>query len=84
MAGADGEFATYIGSVRLTREGEVRWTTFSIFASQPRWRSEGIQLGGLRSSKVIGNWFDKYVLPFAVRTSRHHCLHRWLCSDTCI
>ncbi|KAI3402171.1 hypothetical protein diail_100 [Diaporthe ilicicola] len=47
------------GSVRLTREGEVRWTSHSIFNGQERWRSESIQVGGLRSSKVIGNWFDK-------------------------
>ncbi|KAL1879713.1 hypothetical protein Daus18300_001550 [Diaporthe australafricana] len=47
------------GSVRLTREGEVRWTSHSIFNGQERWRSEGIQIGGLRSSKVVGNWFDK-------------------------
>ncbi|KUI68488.1 hypothetical protein VM1G_03941 [Cytospora mali] len=47
------------GSVRLTREGEVRWTSFSLFSGQARWRSEGIQLGGIRSCKVVGNWFDK-------------------------
>ncbi|KAJ0115298.1 f-box domain-containing protein [Diaporthe amygdali] len=47
------------GSVRLTREGEVRWTSHSIFNGQERWRSESIQVGGLRSSKVVGNWFDK-------------------------
>ncbi|KAF7562514.1 hypothetical protein G7046_g1626 [Stylonectria norvegica] len=47
------------GSVRLTKEGEVRWTTFSIFHSQERWRSEGIQVGGVRSARgVVGNWFD--------------------------
>ncbi|KAG6366353.1 hypothetical protein INS49_000530 [Diaporthe citri] len=47
------------GSVRLTREGEVRWTSHSIFNGQERWRSESIQVGGLRSAKVVGNWFDK-------------------------
>ncbi|KAJ9149030.1 F-box domain-containing protein [Pleurostoma richardsiae] len=47
------------GTARLTREGEVRWTTFSIFGGQERWRSEGIQLGGIRSTTVVGNWFDK-------------------------
>ncbi len=48
------------GTCRLTREGEVRWTTFSIFGGQERWRSEGIQLGGVRSARgVVGNWFDK-------------------------
>lgn len=50
--------------VRTTREGEIRWTTLSIFNGTERWRSESIQLGGIRSSKVIGNWFDKYVSLF--------------------
>ncbi|KAF7543558.1 hypothetical protein G7Z17_g10638 [Cylindrodendrum hubeiense] len=48
------------GTVRLTREGEVRWTTFTIFNGQERWRSEGIQVGGVRSARgVVGNWFDR-------------------------
>ncbi|KAH7017355.1 hypothetical protein EDB80DRAFT_282335 [Ilyonectria destructans] len=48
------------GTVRLTREGDVRWTTFSIFNGQERWRSEGIQVGGVRSARgVVGNWFDR-------------------------
>jgi len=48
------------GSVRLTPEGEVRWTTFSIYHGEERWRSEGIQVGGIRSARgVLGNWFDK-------------------------
>ncbi|KAF4975139.1 hypothetical protein FZEAL_8038 [Fusarium zealandicum] len=48
------------GTVRLTREGEVRWTTFSIFHGAERWRSEGIQIGGVRSARgVVGNWFDR-------------------------
>jgi len=43
----------------MTKEGEVRWTTFSIFGGESRWRSECIQLGGRRSARgVIGNWFD--------------------------
>ncbi|CAM1511555.1 Fc.00g090680.m01.CDS01 [Cosmosporella sp. VM-42] len=47
------------GTVRLTKEGEVRWTTFSVFNGQERWRSEGVQIGGVRSARgVIGNWFD--------------------------
>lgn len=61
----------------MTREGEVRWTTFSIFSGQPRWRSEGIQLGGVRSSKVVGNWFDKCVLPI---TNLQHGFHGGLSS----
>lgn len=49
------------GTVRLTKEGEVRWTTFSIFHGVERWRSEGVQIGGVRSARgVVGNWFDRY------------------------
>ncbi|KAJ4270280.1 hypothetical protein NW762_001956 [Fusarium torreyae] len=48
------------GIARLTREGEVRWTTWSIFHGIERWRSEGIQIGGVRSARgVVGNWFDR-------------------------
>ncbi|KAM0716935.1 hypothetical protein Q7P37_006787 [Cladosporium fusiforme] len=48
------------GTVRQTPEGQIRWTTFSIFHGEERWRSEGIQVGGLRSARgVLGNWFDK-------------------------
>ncbi|KAI1779607.1 hypothetical protein F4818DRAFT_146314 [Hypoxylon cercidicola] len=48
------------GSVRLTREGEVRWTTFSVFSGVERWRSESVQIGGVKSAKgILGNWFDK-------------------------
>ncbi|OAA68411.1 f-box domain protein, cyclin-like protein [Niveomyces insectorum RCEF 264] len=39
--------------------GDVHWTTMSLFGGQPRWRSESVQIGGLRSGRgVIGNWFD--------------------------
>ncbi|KAI0470164.1 hypothetical protein F4859DRAFT_122402 [Xylaria cf. heliscus] len=48
------------GTVRLTPHGEVRWTTFSIFGGVERWRSESIQVGGIKSAKgVLGHWFDK-------------------------
>jgi len=51
------------GTARTTPEGEVRWTTYSIFSGQERWKSEGIQIGGRRSAKgVVGNWFEKYAL----------------------
>ncbi|RDA96106.1 hypothetical protein CP533_1802 [Ophiocordyceps camponoti-saundersi (nom. inval.)] len=47
------------GTVRLTRQGEVRWTTVSVVHGEERWRSEGVQLGGVRSARgVVGNWFD--------------------------
>jgi hypothetical protein len=49
------------GTVRQTPEGEIRWTTFSIFHGEERWRSEGIQIGGLKSARgILGSWFDKY------------------------
>ncbi|KAF2753386.1 hypothetical protein EJ05DRAFT_480400 [Pseudovirgaria hyperparasitica] len=48
------------GSVRQTPEGEIRWTSFSLFHGEERWRSEGIQVGGIRSSRgILGTWFDK-------------------------
>ncbi|KAF1922598.1 uncharacterized protein M421DRAFT_104945 [Didymella exigua CBS 183.55] len=49
------------GSVRVTPEGEVRWQTISVFhGGEERWRSDGIQVGGLRAQRgVIGTWFDK-------------------------
>ena len=49
----------------MTPEGEVRWTTYSIFNGEERWKSEGVQIGGRKSARgVVGNWFDKYTLPF--------------------
>lgn len=48
------------GTVRLTPAGEVRWTTFSVFHGEERWRSEGIQLGGVQAARgILGYWFDK-------------------------
>ncbi|KAL8735876.1 MAG: hypothetical protein Q9181_002625 [Wetmoreana brouardii] len=48
------------GMVRLTPENEVRWTTFSVFHGEERWRSEGIQVGGVQAARgIIGYWFDK-------------------------
>ncbi|QGI77569.1 hypothetical protein CEK25_004298 [Fusarium fujikuroi] len=41
------------GTARLTKEGEVRWTTFSIFHGVERWRSEGVQIGGVRSARGV-------------------------------
>jgi hypothetical protein len=54
------KLTTERGTVRQTPEGQIRWTTFSIFHGEERWRSEGVQVGGLRSARgVLGNWFDK-------------------------
>ncbi|KAI4251158.1 MAG: hypothetical protein LQ352_005020 [Teloschistes flavicans] len=48
------------GTVRLTPENQVRWTTFSVFHGEERWRSESIQLGGVQAGRgVVGYWFDK-------------------------
>ncbi|KAI9696156.1 MAG: hypothetical protein M1820_008297 [Bogoriella megaspora] len=48
------------GCVRKTIKGDIRWTTWSIFHGEERWRSESIQIGGIRSARgIIGNWFDK-------------------------
>ncbi|KIW88194.1 uncharacterized protein Z519_11305 [Cladophialophora bantiana CBS 173.52] len=48
------------GSVRQTPTKAIRWTSFSIFHGEERWRSEGVQIGGLRSARgILGNWFDK-------------------------
>jgi hypothetical protein len=56
-----------VGTVRQTPSGDIRWTTFSIFHGEERWRSEGIQVGGLKSARgVLGNWFDKYVCSIPV------------------
>jgi len=48
------------GTVSQTPQGNIRWTSFSIFHGEERWRSEGVQIGGLRSARgILGNWFDK-------------------------
>ena len=48
------------GMVRTTKEGVVRWTSFSIYHGEERWRSEGVQIGGIRSARgILGTWFDK-------------------------
>jgi hypothetical protein len=48
------------GFVRTTPEGAIRWTSFSIYHGEERWRSEGVQIGGIRSARgVLGTWFDK-------------------------
>ncbi|EXJ61751.1 hypothetical protein A1O7_02181 [Cladophialophora yegresii CBS 114405] len=48
------------GTVQATPSGAVRWTSFSIFHGEERWRSEGVQIGGLNSARgILGNWFDK-------------------------
>ncbi|AEO67048.1 uncharacterized protein THITE_2064207 [Thermothielavioides terrestris NRRL 8126] len=61
---AEDADANLRGTVRVTPEGEVRWTSYSIFDGEERWKSEGIQLGGIRSARgVVGTWFDKDFNP---------------------
>jgi len=44
----------------MTPHGEVRWTTYSVFQGEERWKSEGIQVGGPGAARgVMGNWFEK-------------------------
>ncbi|KAL9604646.1 MAG: hypothetical protein Q9219_000366 [cf. Caloplaca sp. 3 TL-2023] len=53
------------GTVRLTPKGDVRWTTLSVFHGEERWRSEGIQIGGVQAARgVVGFWFDKDFDPY--------------------
>ncbi|KAJ2905486.1 F-box domain Skp2-like protein [Zalerion maritima] len=47
------------GTVRTTKEGEIRWTSSSIFNGEERWKSESIQVGGIQSARgTVGTWFD--------------------------
>ncbi|KAH6635554.1 hypothetical protein B0J18DRAFT_419107 [Chaetomium sp. MPI-SDFR-AT-0129] len=56
----DNADATICGTVRMTPEGEVRWTSYSVFLGEERWKSEGVQVGGVKSARgVVGTWFDK-------------------------
>ncbi|KAH9841702.1 uncharacterized protein C8Q71DRAFT_738338 [Rhodofomes roseus] len=51
--GSIGPFATMVGSVYLTPDDQIRWH----FVSNAMWSSEGIQIGGVRSSYgVLGSW----------------------------
>ncbi|KAF1966564.1 hypothetical protein BU23DRAFT_316638 [Bimuria novae-zelandiae CBS 107.79] len=53
------------GCVRTTAEGDVRWSTVWVFnGDEDRWRSEAVQVGGLRSKRgVVGVWYDKSFDP---------------------
>lgn len=45
------------GTVRLTKDGEVRWTLWSSFQGAERWCSECVQVGGPRSARgAAGFW----------------------------
>lgn len=40
------------------------WVLLTFSSGEERWRSEGIQVGGLRSQRgVVGTWFDKDYVP---------------------
>lgn len=46
------------GTVRTTKHGDIRWTTFSVFHGEERWRSEGIQIGGINSGRgILGEFY---------------------------
>jgi hypothetical protein len=63
----DNADADIRGTVRVTPEGEVRWTSYSVFQGEERWKSEGVQIGGVRSARgVVGTWFDKCVLSVSL------------------
>jgi len=52
------------GTVRMTKEGEVRWTSYSVYFGEERWKSESIQIGGIGSARgTLGHWFDKNLDP---------------------
>jgi hypothetical protein len=39
--------------------------TLTFICSEERWRSESVQVGGIRSARgALGHWFDKYAIPF--------------------
>jgi hypothetical protein len=52
-----------IGVLRVSsapRSCSKSWVLLTCDSGEERWRSEGIQVGGLRSQRgVIGTWFDK-------------------------
>jgi len=57
------------GMVQITAEGEVRWTMYSVYWGEERWKSEGIQIGGRNSRRgVFGFWGDKSVHTFSKRS----------------
>lgn len=40
------------------------WVLLTCDSGEERWRSEGVQVGGLRSMRgVVGTWFDKDYEP---------------------
>jgi hypothetical protein len=55
--------ADHIGVVRVSCVPHLysrSWVLLTRDSGEERWRSEGIQVGGLRSQRgVIGTWFDK-------------------------
>ncbi|KAK8163200.1 hypothetical protein BC567DRAFT_232959 [Phyllosticta citribraziliensis] len=55
-----GFYSTTRGHVRENPEGEIWWSLLSVFNGEERWKTECIQVGGVRSERgVLGTWFDK-------------------------
>ncbi|KAH9936501.1 uncharacterized protein B0H18DRAFT_974101 [Fomitopsis serialis] len=55
--GSIGPFATMVGSVHVTPDNHIRWHFKSGELGNAMWSSEGIQIGGVRSSYgILGSW----------------------------
>ena len=77
----------YVGTVRMTPHGAIHWTTFSIFHGDERWRSEGVQIGGIRSARGTlrrppsllssPNFHQSFILSYPITNTNVHAL---LCS----
>ncbi|PQE32950.1 F-box domain-containing protein [Rutstroemia sp. NJR-2017a WRK4] len=48
------------GTVRQTKEGEIRWTSYSVYGGEERWKSEGIQVGGINSTRGVVGDHDRH------------------------
>ncbi|KZT67309.1 hypothetical protein DAEQUDRAFT_713802 [Daedalea quercina L-15889] len=55
--GSIGPFATMIGHVKVTPDDQIRWHFKSGELGNAMWSSEGVQVGGVRSSYgILGSW----------------------------
>ena len=66
------------GKKQHVRDEEDRIADVKPTCREERWKSEGIQIGGVRSSRgVLGHWFDKYVsfLPSSSATLQFFILY---------
>jgi len=57
FAGSIENHATMVGWIKLTPDDEIRWHFKSGEQGDAIWSSEGVQVGGVRSSfGVLGSW----------------------------